>query len=69
MVDPLPLSVVSSDFYANLNSRFQYLNPQLNYELDQSGHGFETGDVVAANATTRQIEKVTAPVETELLVQ
>ena len=60
MVDPLPLSVVSSDFYANLNSRFQYLNPQLNYELDQSAHGFEIGDVVAANATTRQIERVTA---------
>ena len=59
MVDPLPLAVVTADFYANLNSRFQYLNPQLNYLLDQNSHGFEEGDVVAVNASTRNIEKVT----------
>ena len=60
MVDPLPLAVVTADFYANLNSRFQYLNPQMNYLLDAPSHGFEEGDVVAVNATSRAIEKVTA---------
>ena len=60
MVDPLPLAVVTADFYANLNSRFQYLNPQMNYMLEQTAHGFEEGDVVAVNATTRGIERVTA---------
>ena len=39
MVDPLPLAVVTADFYANLNSRFQYLNPQMNYLLDAPSHG------------------------------
>ena len=56
MIDPLPTGIVSSDFYANVNSRFQYLNPQMNYMLDQTAHGFDAGDVVAMDATTNVFE-------------
>ena len=56
MIDPLPLGIVTADFYANVNSRFQYLNPQMNYMLEQTAHGFETGDVVAMDHTTNVFE-------------
>ena len=56
MIDPLPVGIVSSDFYANVNSRFQYLNPQMNYMLDQTAHGFEQGDVVAIDHNTNVFE-------------
>ena len=56
MIDPLPTGIVSSDFYANVSSRFQYLNPQMNYMLDQTAHGFEAGDVVAMDQTTNVFE-------------
>ena len=51
MLDPLPSGIVSSDFYANVNSRFQYLNPQLNYLLEKTAHGFSVGDVIAVSDT------------------
>ena len=51
MLDPLPSGIVSSDFYANVNSRFQYLNPQLNYLLEKTAHGFAIGDVIAVSDT------------------
>ena len=51
MLDPLPSGIVSSDFYANVNSRFQYLNPQLNYLLEKTAHGFGVGDVIAVSDT------------------
>lgn len=51
MLDPLPSGIVSSDFYANVNSRFQYLNPQLNYLLEKTAHGFSVGDVIAVSNT------------------
>jgi len=56
MIDPLPSGITSSDFYANVNSRFQYLNPQMNYMLDQNAHGFEQGDVVAIDHNTNVFE-------------
>ena len=56
MLDPLPTGVVSGDFYANVNSRFQYLNPQLNYLLPQDNNGFEEGDVICLNETTGEFE-------------
>jgi hypothetical protein len=56
MLDPLPAGIVSSDFYANVNSRFQYLNPQMNYMLDKTAHGFEAGDVVAMSIITNTYE-------------
>lgn len=46
MLDPLPTNV-GTDFYALVTSRFQYLNPQLNFVLEQKNHGFAKGDVIA----------------------
>ena len=56
MLDPLPAGIVSSDFYANVNSRFQYLNPQMNYLLQQENNGFEEGDVICMNESTGLFE-------------
>jgi len=56
MIDPLPTGIVSSDFYANISSRFQYLNPQMNYMLGKVAHGFDAGDVVAMDASTNVFE-------------
>lgn len=50
MLDPLP-GTVSSDFYATVMSRFQYLNPLLNYVLEQTSHGFIKGDVIVSTST------------------
>ena len=64
MLDPVPVSITSGDFYLNINSRFQYLNPQMHYVLDQTAHGFDAGDVVSitssgfAKTTTATANKV-----------
>lgn len=61
IIDPLPASVVSTDFYPNVTSRFEYFNPAENYRLEKTAHGFARGDVIVvtesgtyekANATT-----------------
>jgi hypothetical protein len=63
MLDPLP-GTVSSDFYATVMSRFQYLNPLLNYVLEKESHGFTKGDVIAvsdtgfAKANTNTLDKI-----------
>ena len=51
MIDPVPASITSSTFYQNINSRFQYLNPQMHYVLDQTSHGFSVGDVISITAS------------------
>ena len=51
MLDPVPVSITSSDFYLNINSRFQYLNPQMHYVLDKTAHGFGVGDLVSCGST------------------
>jgi hypothetical protein len=50
MLDPLPTSV-SSSFFTEVFSRFNYLNPQLNYVLEKESHGFSKGDVIAVSIT------------------
>jgi hypothetical protein len=50
MLDPLP-DTVSSDFYTTVTSRFNYLNPALNYVLYQPNHSLVRGDVVAVTAS------------------
>lgn len=70
MLDPLP-TTTSASFYATVMSRFQYMNPQSNYVLEQESHGFEKGDVIVvtssgfskANSLTlsQQIGVVTEP--------
>jgi len=49
MLDPLPGTVAAS-FYATVASRFEYLNPQTNYVLEQTAHGLNKGDVVAVSS-------------------
>ena len=51
MLDPIPASIASGTFYQNINSRFQYLNPQMHYVLDQTSHGFSAGDVVSITSS------------------
>ena len=50
MLDPLP-TTTSSSFYPVVASRFEYLNPQTNYVLEQTSHGLEKGDIVAVSST------------------
>ena len=49
MLDPLPTSTASA-FYPTLASRFEYLNPQTNYVLEQTSHGLAKGDIVAVSS-------------------
>ena len=51
MIDPVPASITSATFYQNINSRFQYLNPQMHYVLDQTSHGFSVGDVISITSS------------------
>ena len=52
VVDPLPLGIVSPDFIANLQSRFQNFNTQFNFILSQPNNGFVLGDVIAMDTAT-----------------
>jgi hypothetical protein len=45
MLDPVP-GEASSDFADNVLSRFQYLNPLINYVLEKQNHGFQQGDAI-----------------------
>ena len=60
MIDPLPVGIVSSDFYANVNSRFKYLNPADNFLLSKTANGFEEGDVICMNESTGVFEVASA---------
>ena len=50
MLDPLPTNT-SASFYPLVMSRFQYLNPQVNYVLEQTAHGFLKGDVISVTSS------------------
>jgi hypothetical protein len=50
MLDPLPGTVAAS-FYPTVASRFEYLNPQTNYVLEQTAHGLSKGDIVAVSGS------------------
>ena len=58
LLDPLP-GTVSTDFYPTVMSRFQYLNPLLNYVLEQDNHGFSKGDVIAVTANGFSVANTT----------
>jgi hypothetical protein len=45
MLDPIP-GDASADFFTNVMSRFQYMNPLTNYLLEKTNHGFEQGDAI-----------------------
>lgn len=50
MLDPLP-TTVSGSYYPTIASRFEYLNPQQNYVLEQTAHGLDKGDIVAVSSS------------------
>ena len=58
ILDPLPASVVSSDFFPNVVSRFEYFNPAENFRLEKTAHGFSKGDVISV--TSDGFEKANA---------
>ena len=45
MLDPVP-GEVSVDFFTNVMSRFQYMNPLTNYLLEKTNHNFQRGDAI-----------------------
>lgn len=45
MLDPVP-GEAAADFFTNVMSRFQYMNPLTNYLLEQPNHGFQQGDSI-----------------------
>lgn len=45
MLDPVP-GEAAADFFTNVASRFQYLNPLTNYLLEKTNNGFEIGDAI-----------------------
>ena len=45
MLDPVP-GEAAADFASNVMSRFQYLNPLINYLLEKTDNGFEQGDAI-----------------------
>ena len=45
MLDPVP-GEAAADFFTNVMSRFQYMNPLTNYLLEKNNHGFEQGDAI-----------------------
>ena len=49
MLDPLP-GEAAADFFSNVISRFQYLNPLTNYLLEKTNHGFQKGDAICIEA-------------------
>lgn len=60
ILDPLPLGIVSADFYANLESRYKAFALQENFLLLQTAHGFSEGDSVSIDATTGDFEQTEA---------
>lgn len=49
MLDPIP-GDAAADFFTNVMSRFQYMNPLTNYLLEKTAHGFEQGDAICIEA-------------------
>lgn len=45
MLDPVP-GDAAVDFFSNVMSRFQYLNPLTNYLLEKTNNQFQTGDAI-----------------------
>jgi hypothetical protein len=58
MLDPLPGSA-GGNFFSNVMSRFQYMNPLTNYILEQVGHGFIQGTPICIEDKTFAIADAT----------
>ena len=51
-IDPVPEVGVSSDFFTNLLSRFEYINLQYDFPLFQANNTFQVNNVVGTDAST-----------------
>lgn len=52
LLDPLPVGIMNETFYSTVNSRFKYMSAQDILVLEQEGHGFAQGDVIAVTSTS-----------------
>lgn len=57
VVDPLPTSGVGPAFYANLMSRFQNFEENVNFLLHKPNHGFKVDDLISADPNTQSFVK------------
>lgn len=57
IVDPIPVGGVASSFYPNLSSRFTNLEVSNNFILNKINHGFEIGDLIAADPVNHTFVK------------
>ena len=55
-IDPVPEVGVSSNFFTNLLSRFEYINLQYDFPLYQAGNDFQINDVVGTDVTTHSFK-------------
>lgn len=52
VIDPVPESGVSANFFTNLLSRFEYINLQYDFPLYQAGNNFQINDVIGTDSST-----------------
>lgn len=57
VVDPIPANGVGPVFYANLMSRFQNLEQNVNFLLHKPNHGFSVDDLISADPATKSFVK------------
>lgn len=53
-IDPVPESGVSSNFFTNLLSRFEYINLQYDFPLYESNNNFNINDVIGTDSTSHK---------------
>jgi len=57
IIDPIPPSGISPNFYANLMSRFQDFQKNMNFMLYQADHGFAIDELISADSSTKSFVK------------
>lgn len=57
VIDPIPPSGISSNFYANLMSRFQDFQKNMNFLLYKPNHNFEIDNLISADSVTNSFVK------------
>ena len=57
VIDPIPPSGISANFYANLMSRFQDFQKNMNFLLHKPNHGFSIDNLISADSATNSFVK------------
>jgi len=57
VIDPIPPSGISANFYANLMSRFQDFQKNMNFLLYKPNHGFNIDNLISADSETKSFVK------------